>query len=223
MDTGQVSLTLTLAAAYGLTLIYFYQLGFLFSVGFQYASLTSPFDVLSNGGVILGYVVSIFWAAILLVMSVQGASQLGFSLARWIVDYQLLITLVTLTVIIAAVVNVLRFRGHFHFLLIAVAINLIGLLAQLYGTVLTDQKVPIWTLMFAIVSPLPLSFGLGFQSAQYVKTIDRRRYEISLGGETISNVRILRISSAGIMYIRHNTSLVLFVSMSKIEKIAQTA
>jgi hypothetical protein len=223
VDTGQVSLTLTLAAAYGLTLIYFYQLGFLFSVGFQYASLTSPFDVLSNGGVILGYVVSIFWAAILLVMSVQGASQLGFSLARWIVDYQLLITLVTLTVIIAAVVNVLRFRGHFHFLLIAVAINLIGLLAQLYGTVLTDQKVPIWTLMFAIVSPLPLSFGLGFQSAQYVKTIDRRRYEISLGGETISNVRILRISSAGIMYIRHNTSLVLFVSMSKIEKIAQTA
>lgn len=223
MDAGHVSLALTLAAAYGLTLIHFYQLGFLYSVGFQYASLTSPFDILTNGGVILGYVVPTFWAAVFLVMGVQGGGQLGIDVARWIVDHQLLITGVTGAAMFLAVVDLLRFRGHYNAFLIAVVVNLLGLLAQLYGNFLADHKIPVWTLLSAVVSPLPLSFGLGFQSAHYVKTIDKRRYEISLADETISNVRILRISSAGIVYIRQNTALVVFVNMSKVEKIAQIA
>lgn len=223
MDAGQVSLVFSLAAAYGLTLIYFYQFGFLFAVGFQYASLTSPFDILTNGGVILGYMVPIFWAAIFLVMGVQGASQLGLNLARWIVDHQLLISLVTFAVVILAVLGVLKFRGRVHFVLIAIVINLIGLLAQLYGTILADQKVPVWTLLFAIIGPFPLSYGLGFQSAQYVRTMDKRRYEISLADEKISDVRIIRMSSAGIMYIRTSMSFVEFVNMSKVEKITQIA
>jgi hypothetical protein len=223
VDTGSVSLALTLAAAYGLTLTYFYQLGFLYSIGFQYASLTSPLDILTNGGVILGYAALIFWAAILLMMGVQGASQLGVDAARWIVNHESLITAGTAAVMILAFLDLVLFRRHFHSFLAAMVLNIIGLLAVLYATFFADQKILIWTLLFAVFGPLLLSFGLGFQFAHFVKTIDKRRYEISLADEKISNVRILRLSSAGIMYIRHNTSLVVFVNMSKVEKIAQIA
>lgn len=180
MDTGQVSLALTLAAAYGLTLIYFNQLGFLYSAGFQYASLTSPFDALTNGGVILRYVVSFFWATVFLVMGVQGASQLGVDIARWIADNESLITVATLLVVLLAIADLVSFRGHFNFFLVALVINLIGLLAILYGTFLADQKIPVWNFLFSMTGPLLISFGLGLQSVHYVKTIDKRRYEISL-------------------------------------------
>lgn len=73
LTSGNISIALSVVAAYSLALLYAYQLGFLYAVGFQYAAMTSPFDVLTNAGLVLGYAISTFFALIFLVMGIQGA------------------------------------------------------------------------------------------------------------------------------------------------------
>lgn len=122
-----------------------------------------------------------------------------------------------------SLIDLVLVRRHFNIVLIGIVINFIGLFAILYATLLADHKVPIWSLLFAATNPFLLSFGLGYQSAHYSKTIDKRRYNVWLEQEQLFNVRLIRFSSSGIFYMQEKQKFVAFVSMSKVVKIVQTS
>jgi hypothetical protein len=165
--------------------------------------MTSPFDVLTNAGLVLGYAVSTLFALIFLVMGIQGASQLGFDLARWIADHDSAISMGVGVVLIVSIADVVLVRRrHFNIVLIGILINSICLFAILYAAFLADHKIRTWSLLFTAINPFWLSFGLGYQSAQYAIAIDTRRYDVWLEREQLSNVRLIRLSSSGIFYMQ---------------------
>jgi hypothetical protein len=76
--------------------------------------------------------------------------------------------------------------------------------------------------LIVVTNPFWLSFGLGYRSAYYSRTIDIRRYDVWLEREQLSNVRLIRFSSSGIFYVEDKRDFIGFVSMSKVVKVVQT-
>jgi hypothetical protein len=148
LTSGNISLALSVVAAYSLALLYAHQLGFLSAVGLQYAAMTSPFDVLTSAGLLLAYALPAFFVLIFLVMSIQGASQSGFDLARWIADRESAISVVTAVVVLGTVADRFFGRQQQYIVLIGLLINSIGLVAILYATFLADHKIHVWSLLF---------------------------------------------------------------------------
>jgi hypothetical protein len=109
--------------------------------------MTSPFDVLTSAGLVLAYAVPAFFVLIFLMMSIQGASQVGIDLARWIADRETAISVVATVVVLVAVVARSLGGQQQTFVLIGILINLIGLVATLYATFLTDHKIQVWSLL----------------------------------------------------------------------------
>ncbi|WP_440642023.1 hypothetical protein ACSHT2_13675 [Bradyrhizobium sp. PUT101] len=100
-------------------------------------------------------------------------------------------------------------------------INVVGLLAFCYASVTTRSTLPVWNFLIA-VSYLPLlSCLIGFKTAYSICTNDTRRYDVFLERETLSSVRLLHASPAGILYVAGNGGPACFVNMSNVTKVAK--
>jgi len=223
LTAAHVSLILSFAAAYGLMLLYLYQVGFFTLVGFEFAGLTTTLDLWSNAGKVLVYTVAIAMGLLVTAFAFQGVKQLGFDLAKWIFDHdwKIMAVLVALTSVPSVILVFLNRRSKLNEF--GMILNFVAVSAICYANILVDQRLSIWSFLFGTAYLPLLSFSMGFGHAYSARVLETSRYDIYLENETLKSVRLVRASPSGILYVPSSGGPTCFVSTSKVAKINQVA
>jgi len=205
---------------YGLSVLYAYQVGFFALVGFEYASLTSTLDLWTNAELLIAYGFPTGAAFLILLMIGQGSKQLGFDLVRWTADHEGLVAVLMIAVATSPLIVMAIFERNFHFYVASVIVTFIVNVAIVYCNVAVYQRIPAWTLIFAVLTPLFVAAILGGYSAYYGRRVETKRFNIFLENSQLSSIRLLRVTSSGIVYADADGQAVSFVNASKVVRIA---
>ncbi|WP_440642022.1 hypothetical protein ACSHT2_13670 [Bradyrhizobium sp. PUT101] len=91
LSAANIGLGISVLAAYDVLPAWSYQFGFFLPVGFEYAGLGATLDLWTSAGLAARYALPTLAGLAICSFLFQGLGQLGFDLARWMVEHDLVV------------------------------------------------------------------------------------------------------------------------------------
>lgn len=195
-------------------------MGYFSVVGFRYVGAIGASDIWANFGVVVGSAAAIASLLLVLLIVFQISDQSGFNMVRWIADNSSALA-IALAIISTIMLAFFVYKKLLFPLAVLMALSIILEIAVTYCNFIAYNRIMVWSAVLSIVYLIALSYFVGFYTGYFSMVLDTRRYDIYFDSKKVEGVRLVRVSSSGVIYAQG--SEVAFANMGKITSIIPAA